>query len=475
VVVGGGEFASVKTACDEFRQLMTGELGGDRREFLRTGAGLAAAGMFAPWLAKAEPRRNGAKSCILVYLLGGPPHQDMWDLKPEAPKEIRGPFSPIRTNVSGIRICEHMPRLARIADKYALVRSVSRRNSNHTPMIYYTLTGRDVAQPQRDNDRRAPLRDDFPHLGAVLARFKPVPAALPGYIALPEVAIRSSTKGQYKRARTPLRGGSAGFLGAKHDALNVNGEVGTPQAIPALLLPEDISGDRFEKRAMLLNTLDGSGPSTLSTDEQAALRERAVTLTGAASRGGLDIFSLEKEPAKVRARYGDHPFGRTMLLARRLAEAGVPMVAVHFNNMTVCDGWDTHSKNFEALQTELLPYLDQGLSALIEDLDQRGRLDETLVSCFGEFGRTPKINGNAGRDHWGECGSALFAGGGIRPGQVIGASDAHAAYPTEHPVDPADLHATIYHCMGLDLAEPMHDRLQRPHPITTGRVIKALL
>ena len=266
------------------------------------------------------------------------------------------------------------------------------------------------------------------------------------------------------RARTPLRGGSAGFLGAKYDALNVNGEVGSPQAIPALLLPEDISGDRFEKRATLLNTLDDSGPSTLSTDEQAALRERAVTLTGAASRGGLDIFSLEKEPAKVRARYGDHPFGRTMLLARRLAEAGVPMVAVHFNNMTVCDGWDTHSKNFEALQTELLPYLDQGLSALIEDLDQRGRLDETLVSCFGEFGRTPKINKGVGRDHWPRVSFALLGGGSSNHGQVIGATDRLAGEPVARPVKFSELFATLYNHLGLDVSTATVDDFQgRPH------------
>ena len=465
----------MSSACKEFKSVGSSQLVGDRREFLRVGSGLTASGIFAPWFAQAETRRKGAKSCILVYLLGGPPHQDMWDLKPDAPSEIRGPFSPISTNVPGIQICEHLPRLARMANKYALVRSVSRRNSNHTPMIYYTLTGRDVEQPQRDNDVRPPERDDFPHIGAVLSRFKTAPASLPGYIALPEVAIRTATEGQYKRARTPLRGGGAGFLGTKYDALNVNGEVGTPEAIPALLLPEDVSADRFEKRSTLLHVLDGLGSKTPSTDELSALRERAVVLTGATNRGGLDVFSLGKESEKVRERYGDHPFGRTMLLARRLAEAGVPMVAVHFNNMTVCDGWDTHSKNFEALKTELLPYLDQGLSALIEDLDQSGHLDETLVTCFGEFGRTPKINAKAGRDHWGECGAALFAGGGIVPGQVYGASDAQAAYPTEHPVDPADLHATIYHCMGLDLAEPMYDRLNRPWPITNGKVIKGLV
>jgi uncharacterized protein (DUF1501 family) len=164
-----------------------------------------------------------------------------------------------------------------------------------------------------------------------------------------------------------------------------------------------------------------------------------------------------------------------MLLARRLTEAGVPMVAIHFNQMTVCDGWDTHSNNFEACREELLPMVDQSLSALLQDLDRSGRLGETLVVCMGEFGRTPKINKNAGRDHWGECSSALLAGGGVRGGRVIGASDRHAAYPISDPVDPADLQATLYHCMGLDRQQLMYDRLQRPWEISSGRVLQDLL
>lgn len=458
----------------------------ERRDFLRAGAGLAIGGFSIPSVltqrqADARPASQsasasgGAKSCILVYLLGGPPHQDMFDLKPDAPAEIRGPFEPISTRVPGLQICELLPRMANIAEKYALVRSVSQRNSNHTPMIYYTLTGRHTALPQRDNDIRSPQPDDFPHLGSVLSKFKTSSESLPGYVALPEVAIRSSIKGQYKRARTLLRGGGPGFLGAKYAPLGVNGEPGSRDAIPALKLPKEVSQERFERRASLLSLLD-RGPQTVrETQALHDIRKQAVVLTGSSNAGGLPVFSLDDEPAKLRDRYGRHRLGQTLLLARRLAEAQVPMIAVHFNEMTICDGWDTHSKNFEACKTELLPMLDQSLSALMEDLDQRGKLDETLVVCMGEFGRTPKINGKAGRDHWGECSSAVMAGGGIRGGRVWGTSDKNAAYPTSNPVAPADIQATIYHCMGLDPGQLIYDQSQRPFEISAGRVISQLL
>jgi len=454
-----------------------------RRDFLRIGGGLAVSAFAAPEFLSARAQASylaasggRAKSCILVYLLGGPPHLDMFDLKPEAPAEIRGPFHPIATNVPGVKICELLPRLAPLAGRYALIRSVSRENNNHTPMIYYTLTGRETAQPDRDNDIRPPQRDDSPHTGSVLSKFKDSAYGLPGYIALPEVAIRSSIKGKYKRARLPLRGGGAGFLGAQYEALKVNGPPGTREALPALSLPEGVSPERFERRAALLELLDGGGPSVSSTETLGTIRQTAMHITGSAARGNLQAFSLDGEPDKVRERYGRHRFGQTMLLARRLAEAGVPMIAVHWNEMTVCDGWDTHSKNFEALRTELLPMLDQGLSALMEDLDSRGLLDETLIVCQGEFGRTPKINGNAGRDHWGSCSTTLLAGGGIRGGQVYGASDKHGAYPVEKLVDPADVQATLYHCLGLNPEQTMIvDHRGRPLPISTGRVLDELL
>ncbi len=455
-----------------------------RREFLRVGAGLAVAGYALPSgltrQAGAKPTssaavvQRGARSCILVYLLGGPPHQDMFDLKPDAPAEIRGPFRPIATRVPGLEICEMLPQLAEMADKYALLRSVSHRNSNHTPMIYYTLTGRHTAQPGRDNDIRPPQADDFPHTAAVVSKFKPSSASLPGYVALPELAIRSSIEGQYKRARTPLRGGGPGFLGARYASLAVNGRPGSRDAIPALMLPEEVSAERFEQRAALLSLLDRGPRSVRETQALQDIRSRAVTLTGSSNRGRLPVFSLDDEADEVRDRYGRHRFGQTMLLARRLAEAGVPMIAIHFNEMTVCDGWDTHSKNFEACRQELLPMLDQSLSALLMDLDRRGRLDETLVVCMGEFGRTPKINKNAGRDHWGECSSTLLAGGGIRGGHVLGASDKHAAYPVSDPIDPVDVQATIYHSLGLDPHQLIYDRAGRPWEISSGRVIDRL-
>jgi hypothetical protein len=451
-----------------------------RREFLRVGSGLAVAGFLAPAVGLGQPKfarphwKGPAQSCILVYLLGGPSHLDMWDPKPNAPAEVRGLFRTIPTTLPGLRVCEHLPRLARLAHRYALVRSVSHNNHNHTPMIYYTLTGRPVERPEQDNDVRPPQRTDFPHVGAVLARFKRPPRGLPGYVAIPELAVRSSLRGEFKRARTPLRGGGGGFLGPLTDPLCVNGEPGTLGAVPALARPLDVSAERLDRRAALLKVLEHPGTAVPAPDTHRELRRQAVALSGA--RGGAaGAFTLDGEPARLRERFGRHRFGKALLLARRLSEAGVPMVAVHFNEMTVCDGWDTHSKNFQALQGELLPMLDQGLSALLEDLDQRGRLGQTLVMVMGEFGRTPRINKDAGRDHWGLCQSVVFAGGGIQGGRVHGSSDKVGAYPASNPVDPVDVHATMYHCLGLDPERTMTDHLRRPYSLSTGRVLTALL
>jgi hypothetical protein len=398
----------------------------------------------------------------------------MWDLKPAAPAEIRGPFRPIATCLPGLQICEHLPRLARLANQYALIRSVSHNNHNHTPMIYYTLTGRETAQPNEDNDVRPPQRSDFPHLGAVLARFRPSTRGLPGYVAIPELAVRSSIQGEFRRARTPLRGGAGGFLGPLVDPLCVNGDPGTAEAIPALSPPADVAGARLERRTALLEVLDRRGPPAPGGQSLRELRQQAVALTGSAA-GTSPAFTVAGEPASLRDRYGQHRFGRALLLARRLAEAGVPMIAVHFNEMTVCDGWDTHSRNFEALQGELLPMLDHSVSALLEDLAQRGLLQETLVVMMGEFGRTPRINAAAGRDHWGSCQSVLLAGGGVRGGRVLGASDRIGAYPAADPVDPVDVHATVYYCLGLHPEQAMYDPLRRPFPLCTGQVLTALL
>ncbi len=452
-----------------------------RRDLLRAGGGLALGAGWLPGTGQSHILANEsvkpAKACILVYLLGGPPQLDTFDMKPEAAAEIRGPFQPISTNVPGIEVCEHLPHLAKMADRYALMRSVSYPNSNHTPMIYYTLTGRPTSNPEADNDVRPPQHDDFPHIGSIVSYFRgqDVGEGFPGFLAIPEVAVRSSISGEFKRARTPLRGGGSGFLGTKYESLMVNGAPGTPDAVPALVLPEELASQRQEKRMSLLQAIDHPKSLSRSSSVYGDLQEQAVLLTGSHRSSKLEPFQLERESEALRLRYGSHRFGRSALLARRLVEAGVPMVSIHWNEMTICDGWDTHGKNFEGLQTELLPMLDQGLSALLEDLQQRGLLDETLVICMGEFGRTPKINQNAGRDHWGPCSSVLMAGGGIQGGRVVGASDKIAAYPITERIDPVDIHATMYHLLGIDPESLIRDSVGRPWGICTGRVVEAVL
>jgi hypothetical protein len=430
-----------------------------RRGFLKAGAfGLLGA---TAWSApSAQPNR----SCILVYLLGGPPHLDTFDLKPPAPAEVRGPFQPIATSLNGLRICEHLPRLAKLAHRYSLLRSVSYPNNDHPFMIYYTLTGRISPVPLGENTVLPPSRTDYPHLGAVVAKFAHRRRELPGYVAIPEVRVRM--------AAMPVSGGGrAGFLGPANDPLAINDDPLRP--LPALGLPADVSSSRFGQRQALLAELSGArGSRSRLIEEHEEFRRSASRLVQTTAK--QDLFDLEREPQRLRERYGIHRFGQSLLLARRLSEAGVSLSAVHFNYMSKCDGWDTHSKNFECLKGELLPLLDQSLSALLEDLHQRGRLDDTLVVCMGEFGRTPKINGNAGRDHWGHCASVLLAGGGVQGGRVIGSSDQQGAYPRDWPFDPTDVQATIYHSLGLDPQQEMRDQLARPLPLSTGKVIQQL-
>jgi Protein of unknown function (DUF1501) len=435
-----------------------------RRDFLQAGLLGLLSGLNETRQVFAEPETKlsgRAKSCILVYLLGGPPHQDMWDLKPEAPAEIRGPFKPIATNVPGIRICEHLPLLASQADQLAIVRSVTYPNNDHPYMIYYTLTGRVSPVPLGENTVLPPNRSDYPHMGSVVSRYAHRNPSVPGYVAIPEVRVRMMA--------VPVSGGGrAGFLGPNHDPLAVNDDPRQPPA--ALQLPPDVPAQRFDERQSLLAVLEGCSPRTRIAEEHEAFRRSAGRLVH--SGAGRDLFVLDREPAALRERYGSHRFGQSLLLARRLVEAGVSLVGVHFNFMSKCDGWDTHAKNFDCLKGELLPLLDQGLSALLDDLHQRGRLDETLVVCLGEFGRTPRINANAGRDHWGACASVVLAGGGVRGGRVVGASDRIAAYPKDCPLDPVDIQATIYHCLGLHAEQTMYDQLNRPQSLSMGKVLQ---
>jgi hypothetical protein len=443
-----------------------------RRDVLAAGAvgalGLGLAGRRAEALVHdpAPPGFGRARSCILVYLLGGPSHLDMWDLKPDAPAEVRGPFRPIATSQPGLFIGEHLPKLAQIAGRYSLVRSVSHPNSNHTHMIYYTLTGRHMTSPNpNDNVPNPPTRADHPHLGSVVARFRGGRGGLPGYVALPELTIRMQP--------VALQGGNAGFLGPRFDPLAINDDPRNPESLRAVVLPREVTADRFGRREALLAAIDGRGPHAPPALSYSAAREAAAKLIGVPKAS--TVFFVDQEPTRVRDRYGHHRFGQSLLLARRLAEAGVPLIAVHYNNMSKCDGWDTHAKNFDCLKDELLPMLDQGLSALLEDLGARGRLEETLVVCMGEFGRTPRINPQAGRDHWGPCASVLLAGGGIQPGRVLGSSDRLATYPSTFPVDPSDIQATVYHALGLRPDLVMTDPAGRPLPISQGTPVRELL
>jgi hypothetical protein len=442
-----------------------------RRRLLQAGTLALFAGAAPARLARGfSPRSSAgvesfgrAKRCILVYLLGGPPQIDMWDMKPHAPLEIRGPFKSIASRVEGMRFCEHLPRLAAHARDLAILRSVTFPNNDHPAMIYHTLTGRESRVPLGANTVLPPSRGDDPHLGSVVARFKHQTVGVPGYVAIPEVRVRMLP--------IPVSGGGrAGLLGAAYDPIAINED---PREQPSgLRLPEELSAARFSERRSLLAMLDGRAPAALASRDYQTFRDSAAELIGASASGGM--FSLEQESTSTRDRYGRHRFGQSLLLARRLVEHGVSFVGVHFNYMTKCDGWDTHQKNFEALKDELLPLLDEGLSALIEDLDQRGMLDETLVVVMGEFGRTPKVNKDGGRDHWGHCSSVLFAGGGVQGGNLVGASDKICAFPAELPVGPSDVVATIYHSLGLDARATMVDPLGRPMTLSDGHVISQL-
>ena len=429
-----------------------------RRDFTLCTLTAATSASLAAEAESVQPSRK----VILVYLLGGPSHLDLWDLKPDAPREIRGEFEPIASAVPGVQVCEHLPRLAARADRLAILRSLWFANNDHPYMTYHTLTGRISPVPLGANTVLEPTRSDHPHMGSIVSRFHHVDRAIPGYVAVPEVFVRMGPQ-------AVAGGGRAGYLGPQYDPLPINDDPSKP--LPTLDLPEDVTPTRFNGRRNLLSVLDGRSPDAARTAVYGSQRSTATRLVGGGAGGLLD---LEAETASLHARYGKDRFGQSLLLARRLVERGVSFVGVHFNYMTECDGWDTHKDNFKCLKNELLPMLDRGLSALLDDLAERGLLDETLVVTMGEFGRTPRINANAGRDHWGPCGSAVFAGGPVAGGRVIGASDGTGAYPASRPVAPADVTASIFHAIGLDHEQLMYDRLNRPLPLSPGKVIEEL-
>jgi hypothetical protein len=444
-----------------------------RREALRVG-GLGFTGLlWSDYLQASStraPARGGfgsARACIVVYGYGGPSHLDTLDLKPNAPREIRGEFRPIATRVPGITITEHLPRLARLAHRYAIVRSVTHRDNDHAIGAYLALTG--YSHPRNDILGIEPPASpqDMPSLGSVVSRLRPARRPVFSYVTLGELRHLGNHDSM---------GQNAGCLGRTYDpftvpferpgqgALNLGG-------VGSVLAEVDV--ERMGGRQQLRRRLDRAAPALESAAGARHLdgfTRRAFELL--ASPASRDAFDVSREPQRVREAYGPAPFSQSCLLARRLVEAGVPLVTVYsFGNRD----WDTHGGNFPALRNTLLPPTDRGLSALLEDLDARGLLDETLVVWMSEMGRTPRINRDAGRDHWSFCYSVLLAGAGIRGGQVYGSSDPQAAYPSTNPVSPADLAATIYHCLGIDPRTHLADQQGRPLVVGTGSPLHPLL
>lgn len=466
-------------ACPEFRMLPR-RIG--RRELLQLG-GLGAFGLTLPDLlslrriANADESRlahgefadapgfGKAKACILVFLWGGPSQLETWDLKPKAPAEVRGEFRPIQTSVPTIEISEHFPHLAKLADKYAIIRSVTHDDPAHLSSVHHVMTGRHA--PQVKSDAVPPSRKDTPHVGSVLSKLRPSTGAIPPFVMLPWSVMHPAAPG----GTAP--GQHAGWLGAAHDPFLVGGDPNSADfRVSGLDLVPEVSSARIGARHALLGQLNPvAGNLAGATGAFGNMQERAFDMLTAASV--RRAFDLKSEPDAVRDRYGRHIHGQGLLLARRLIEAGVSLVCVNWHQ----DGqnfWDTHGNNFNRLKNDLMPPNDRGFSALIEDLGERGLLDETLVVVAGEFGRTPKINATNGRDHWAPCYTQLLAGGGVRGGQVYGASDRQGAYVKDFPVTPDDFAATILHAFGLSPETAIEDPNGRPVRISTGTPVTAL-
>lgn len=435
-------------ACPEFRRTYP-----TRRHVLQAGA-LGLAGLSLPdLLARDRMGKTSARarSVILLFMWGGPSHLDTWDPKPQAPAEIRGEFQAIRTSVPGLIISEHFPRLARLASLYAVVRSMSHTDPAHLSPVHHLMTGH--VAPTPNSDAAPATRNDHPHLGAMLARWVPSPRGVPTCVQMPWLVSHPAAPG----GTAP--GQHAGWLGSGFDPFLVSDDPNRPGfRVAGLNGSNAVTVERHE----LLRALDRRAWEP----GYDAVRQRAFDLL--MSEQVVRAFELDREPPNVRDRYGRHTHGQACLLARRLIEAGVRLVCVHWHN----DGanfWDTHVDNFNGLKKRLMPPADQAFSALLEDLDQSGLLQETLVVWVGEFGRHPKITaGNAGREHWPFCYSAVLAGAGVRGGTVYGASDKTGAYPATPPVSPADLTATIAYALGLDPHLEIRDRLDRPMPLVRG-------
>lgn len=432
-----------------------------RREVLRAG-GLSLLGLSLADLSRLRAQagtgagRAQTRSCVFIFLFGGPSHIDLWDMKPNAPAEIRGEFKPIATSVPGVQLCEHLPRLARRMDSFCLLRSMTHAMPVHGPACSELYTGRPYFGPPT-TDQAKP--EDWPSLASLVARFGRTDAGAPASAVLPWYT-------QFVGQDKPIAGQVGGRMGAQYRPLLVPGD---PSAhdfqVEGLRLPADLPLDRAETRRTLLKGLESAqtGASLLRPHDDRFFRANYDAAYAMLSNPRtVQAFEIGREPESVRRRYGAGKFAQSLLLARRLVEAGVSLVTVNYDDESgaekVSPYWDTHNQNFPALRERLAPRFDQAFSAFLDDLGQRGLLDSTLVVATGEFGRTPKIGQTVqnamtektGRDHWPHAFTALLAGGGVRGGQVYGATNEFGGYVKDAPVTPADLAATILLHLGVD-------------------------
>jgi hypothetical protein len=446
--------------------------GPSRRDLLRAGA-LGGIGLALPELLRLQHAQAAtgqsatADACILVFLWGAPSQYETFDPKPEAPAGIRGEFGTTQTHIPGVLLGEHIPLIAQRTRQFTLVRTCTQTSTHHQSAAYEALTG---YPPSRDAVNLTVTPSDHPNLGSIVARLAPGKSALPRFVQLPQLAtdVGNLTPGQF-----------AGFLGRQYDPLAVVKDPSGPDFDVTDLTPNpDVSPARLEDRKALLKLVDQQAKSLEESAAAKALdvyQERAVRLL--TSPAVHQAFDLNCEPAVLRDRYGRNSLGQSCLLARRLVEGGVKLVTVcsGFGGKTPQDAWDTHEDNFRKLKDRLLPPLDLAVSALLDDLHQRGLAERTLLLVMGEFGRTPRINAKAGRDHWERCYSILLSGGGLRAGLVHGRSDRIGAYPTQGKVyTPADVCATVYQCLGIDPHTEVTDQAGRPLRLTHGEPMTEL-
>ncbi|OWK46770.1 DUF1501 domain-containing protein [Fimbriiglobus ruber] len=426
-----------------------------RRRMLKIGATGLIGGLSLPRLLQLQagaptPAPAAAQACIFLFLEGGPSHIDMFDMKPDAPQEIRGPYKPVATSVPGTRICEHLPRIAKLAHKYTILRSHSHNDNGHNTGYHYVMTGYKADFP--DGNSKAPNNHLFPSIGSIISRELGPKSPVPPYINVPDV----------------MAGGGPGFYGSKYAPFVIDANPSQPDFEVRDLKPiEGIDAERRERRRKLLAAAEAPTAKGRQESMETYYRKAQELITSPAARKAFDIAS---EPAALREKYGYTSLGQCALLARRLVEGGCRFVGVDHS------GWDHHFTIFPSLEKDMLPHVDRAFSALVEDLDQRGLLDTTLVVLMGEMGRTPRVNKDAGRDHWSMAQSVVFAGGGTKPGQVIGATDKQAGAPTTDPVGVPDLLRTIFHQMGVDTTKVYNTPQGRPVPIVDGgKLIKDLV